>query len=234
MQCSVEEAEMWIWVTLRSQAPLAFRIQLQNALIFTWISRKLDCALQLQSYTAFSSGASKRPHNNWYESFHPSQRWRVRCLEARNDAAQQLWRGSEKRRVLWKLQEGIRETGRVFSVGSWLGHVHTLWKMHWCLPSAETAAAPLQLQCLLQTIRRTALLSSSKGKHCPPNTSHSSWSFRIGLQSSLHKAQNLSGGPWGILGLHWAVPALLVARLIFPYFRMISFDFSSLLLWIVK
>lgn len=81
------------------------------------------------------------------------------------------------------------------------------------------------LQCLLQTTKRAALLSSSKGKHCPPNTSYSSSSFRIGLQSSLHKAQNFSSGPWSILGLHWAVPALLVAQHSFPCL------FPDYLLW---
>lgn len=34
--------------------------------------------------------------------------------------------GEAVKNVLWKLQEGIRWTGRVLSVGSWLGQVHTL------------------------------------------------------------------------------------------------------------
>lgn len=93
------------------------------------------------------------------------------------------------------------------------------WGVGWgtctlCEKCIGTFHQQRQLQCLLQTTR-AAVHPSSKAKHCPLNTSYSSWSFRIGRQSSLHKAQKFSGGPWE-LGLHWAVPALLVAWHHFP------------------
>lgn len=102
-----------------------------------------------------------------------------------------------------------KELGRLEGFSQWRGGWGTFTL---CEKWVGTFHQQKQLQCLLQTIRRTALLSS----HCPPTTSYSSWSFRIGLQSSLHKAQNFSGCPRQVLGLQWALPALPVSQHNFP------------------